>query len=608
VARTFDWFKTAFRVPAGDARDLGTILDEQMPTLLDEIGSSFVDDEGVVLGDLLYGSAADTWSRLAGNITATRKFLRQTGTGTVSAAPAWDTILLADLPGFGTAGAVLRSTGSAWARSTFTIPDTVTLGGVPYGSASNVYSVLAGQITITRKFLSQTGDGAASAAPAWNQPAFTDVTSTLAYAQLPTGGGTWANGGALSITGGVTTVAGLVSTGYVGVNNAAPNRELDVVGGVIFRLDAAGSPSQTSGQFRLGGDANGPGYNRVIINAAPGAGGNYLDAYGNNAYQLFHIDANPLNLNKDSVGLVKVWGALAVVGAATFASTLISTTAVATPSALSATQFTAFASTVSGAAIMGFGTTNDVALMNRAGTVVLGVGPNTTVVSLPQGWLLVGPTSVSDQGYGAIQVQVEGLAGNTSKLTLRRNTDSSAPPVLLFAKSRGTAYAAVTTVQTGDTLGEFDFYGADGTSFIFGASVAAFVGGTVGTGDVPAYLSFLTRPQGGAGAVESLRVGFGASSGLSGSVGMASGQKFYPDGVVLTGDTFFFESSVNVWDFHAGDGTNYRLRIDGSTALSDGHTNLLVNRKAAGSEARQRVQWKDGGSIVAGDKVMILAA
>jgi hypothetical protein len=66
----------------------------------------------------------------------------------------------------------------------------------------------------------------------------------------------------------------------------------------------------------------------------------------------------------------------------TFTTSLISTTALATPSALGATQFTAFASTVSGAAVMGFGTTNDVALMNRAGTVVLGIGPNTTAVNL----------------------------------------------------------------------------------------------------------------------------------------------------------------------------------------------------------------------------------
>jgi hypothetical protein len=52
---------------------------------------------GVALGDLLYGSAANALSILLGQTTATRKFLRQTGTGSVSAAPAWDTVLPKDI-------------------------------------------------------------------------------------------------------------------------------------------------------------------------------------------------------------------------------------------------------------------------------------------------------------------------------------------------------------------------------------------------------------------------------------------------------------------------------------------------------------------------------
>ena len=49
------------------------------------------------LGDTLYGSAASTVAKLAGNTTATKKFLRQTGTGAVSAAPAWDTVVENDV-------------------------------------------------------------------------------------------------------------------------------------------------------------------------------------------------------------------------------------------------------------------------------------------------------------------------------------------------------------------------------------------------------------------------------------------------------------------------------------------------------------------------------
>lgn len=51
------------------------------------------------LGDVIYGGASGVATRLSGNTTTTKKFLIQTGTGTVSAAPVWDTILASDIPG-----------------------------------------------------------------------------------------------------------------------------------------------------------------------------------------------------------------------------------------------------------------------------------------------------------------------------------------------------------------------------------------------------------------------------------------------------------------------------------------------------------------------------
>jgi hypothetical protein len=55
-----------------------------------------------ILGDVLIGNTTPAWARLAGQITTTRKFLRQTGTSTISALPAWDTILDADIPSYAT--------------------------------------------------------------------------------------------------------------------------------------------------------------------------------------------------------------------------------------------------------------------------------------------------------------------------------------------------------------------------------------------------------------------------------------------------------------------------------------------------------------------------
>lgn len=49
------------------------------------------------LGDTLYSSATNTLSKLAGNTTTSQKFLTQTGTGSVSAAPIWKVIGPSDI-------------------------------------------------------------------------------------------------------------------------------------------------------------------------------------------------------------------------------------------------------------------------------------------------------------------------------------------------------------------------------------------------------------------------------------------------------------------------------------------------------------------------------
>jgi hypothetical protein len=61
------------------------------------------------LGDLLYASATNTLAKLTGNTTTTKKFLSQTGTGSVSAAPAWAALAGSDLPASGVTAATYGS-------------------------------------------------------------------------------------------------------------------------------------------------------------------------------------------------------------------------------------------------------------------------------------------------------------------------------------------------------------------------------------------------------------------------------------------------------------------------------------------------------------------
>jgi len=80
----------------------------------------------------------------------------------------------------GSAGKILRSDGTNNLYSSSTYPDTVSLGDILYGSASNVLTPLSGNTTTTKKFLTQTGNGSVSAAPAWNTIAGSDLPNPSA--------------------------------------------------------------------------------------------------------------------------------------------------------------------------------------------------------------------------------------------------------------------------------------------------------------------------------------------------------------------------------------------------------------------------------------------
>jgi hypothetical protein len=104
-------------------------------------------------GDTLYASAANTLSKLTGNITTTKKYLSQTGNGAVSAAPTWDSsIPYSDLV---LTGSIL---GSDIAQGTISygkltvagsiLGTDLTLGTVSYGRLSLAGSLLGTDLTL----------------------------------------------------------------------------------------------------------------------------------------------------------------------------------------------------------------------------------------------------------------------------------------------------------------------------------------------------------------------------------------------------------------------------------------------------------------------------
>ena len=119
----------------------------------------------VTTGDLLYGSATNTWSKLAAGAAYKSLVMNAGGTNVE-----WNAVALNQS---GAVSGALPATNGGTGLSSYTLGDTV------YASAANTLSTLAGNTTTTKKFLVQTGTGSASAAPVWGGVSGSDVSGNI---------------------------------------------------------------------------------------------------------------------------------------------------------------------------------------------------------------------------------------------------------------------------------------------------------------------------------------------------------------------------------------------------------------------------------------------
>lgn len=224
------------------------------------------------LGDILYSSAANTLAKLSGNITTTRQFLRQTGTGTVSAAPAWDTVTKTDVGLSNVENTAL----STWAGSTnITTLGTVatgtwsatTIAADKGGTGQTTYAVgdlLYANTTSTLAKLADVATGNAlisggvGVAPSWGKIGLTThVSGTLPVANGGTGLTAGTSGGVLyySATGTLASSSLLAANALVvgGGAGVAPST-ITTGTGVVTAL---GVNTGTAGAFVVNGGALG---------------------------------------------------------------------------------------------------------------------------------------------------------------------------------------------------------------------------------------------------------------------------------------------------------------------------------------------------------------
>jgi hypothetical protein len=141
--------------------------------------------------------------------------------------------------------------------------------------------------------------------------------------------------------------------------------------------------------------------------------------------------------------------------------------------------------------------------------------------------LLLGtPTrrSVGGAFQNAVPNQIfteQGNGGLTAFTSVLNRADSNGVRFVL-GKSRGTAAGAVTALVDADSIAEFHFAGADGTTLDpLAASIMVHVNGAVATGSVPGRLSFATTPVAGTNPVERMRITSAGRVGI-GTIGPAT--------------------------------------------------------------------------------------
>lgn len=181
-----------------------------------------------LLGSIPYQSNTDTTTLLAPNTTTTRKFLRQTGTGTNGAAPVWDTILASDIPTLNqnTTGSAGSCTGNSATATTAT--------NVSGGTVNATTGTFSGELATETQIVIGTGGdsrrGAIYSDPQWGMLFRAKVdTPNIAHFVWVKGDGNELfrhNGTALTtnITGNAATATKATSAGSCTGNSATATK------------------------------------------------------------------------------------------------------------------------------------------------------------------------------------------------------------------------------------------------------------------------------------------------------------------------------------------------------------------------------------------------
>ena len=203
------------RLAIGSAGQVLTVGSSGLPEW-DNSASGFANPM-TTLGDIIIENSSPAPDRLAGNTTATKKFLTQTGTGSVSASPVWGTIAAADVPSL--AASIITSGQIAIAQ-----------GGTGLASTSQNYAFI--------------GPTSGSGAPSWRALVAGDMparTGVISY--VIDGGGSTPT--ASQSYGQIYIPVGCTVTGWVITADQSGSAVVDVLTGAYSAFPTVSSIAST---------------------------------------------------------------------------------------------------------------------------------------------------------------------------------------------------------------------------------------------------------------------------------------------------------------------------------------------------------------------------
>jgi len=482
------------------------------------------------LGDVIYHDGTDN-VRLAGQTTTTRNFLRQTGTGSLSAAPAWDTVTKTDV-GLSNVENTALSTwaGSGNLTTTGTIRPTAN-DGAALGVSGTAYSDLylasgavvdfnAGDVTITH---------------ASNQLTFFGAFTGYAF---ETGNVTIAQNLAIAATKRIY-LDGIAGTGDTYLVEAAANTVNIVVGGVDVISTSSGTT--TFGTATVRPTAN---------------DGAALGASGTAWSDLFLASGAVVNFNAGDVTITHAADTLTFGGATT-------------GYVFSDGPVTVTAGTASAPAITTSGDLNTGVFFSAADEVAIATGGAERLRIDASGNMGLGVTSTLGQGFEIAR------DGTVLIRQTRFSTDANGGTTV-FRKARGTQ-ASPTAVASLDTIGTMSFLAFGGTNYTTLATIQGVAVTYVSDTNISGDIRFSTANA--STIAERFRI---TSSGY---IAIASGSRVMLDGVGGGGDTYLTETSAN--NIAIFTGGSERLRLDGSG-------NVGVNVTTFGTSAAGVLGLKNG--------------